>query len=248
MASAGRVLLMPKGTWTANTEYNPLDFVYYGGNSYVCKATVSGAVDPTNDTTHWQQMASGFDSDLITQTITNEPKHIASDAAVYAECQKLESNFAIIESSSTASQNYSVGQYLTLNGVLYIVTDPIATGGTITPGTNVTQTNAGTELKALNDSLPKRIASAAKSNSVTLNFPMNSLNVIWTAGNSANTQTAVFSVNATSNGSLSIVDIRTATEVSHSTNGYNATITNSNTRNGLRICCINLYGGFPTEV
>lgn len=236
MASAGRVLLMPKGTWTANTAYTALDFVYYGGNSYVCKAAVSGTTNPANDTAHWQQMASGFDSDLITQTITNEPNHIASDAAVYAECQKLEAaddhfledlasveeaatsalvysagdylmyqdqlykattdiavgdplvsgtniravtvgeemadlaasgasnttaisqyaaDMASVETSTSASKAYSVGEYLMLAGQLYKVTAAIASGGTLEVGTNISAVNLGDQLKSLNDSLTK---------------------------------------------------------------------------------------------
>lgn len=149
MANAGRILLMPKGTWTANTEYSPLDFVYFGGNSFVCKYAVSGTIDPTNDTAHWQQMASGFDSDLITQTITNEPNHIASDAAVYAEVKRLEADFAQIEETTTASKAYVVGDYFTYGGTLYIVTDNIIEGGTIIPGANCEETSIGERIESI---------------------------------------------------------------------------------------------------
>lgn len=56
-AIAGRVLLIPKGAYNALTTYNPLDFVTYGANSYVCKQTSVGNL-PTN-TTYWQLMAQG---------------------------------------------------------------------------------------------------------------------------------------------------------------------------------------------
>lgn len=46
-------------------------------------------------------------------------------------------DLAPMEVTSTASTNYSVGDYLTRNGYLYIVTSAIASGETITPGTNV---------------------------------------------------------------------------------------------------------------
>ena len=49
-----------------------------------------------------------------------------------------ESIIATVESSSTASKNYAVKDYLILSGVLYRVTSPITSGGTITVGTNVT--------------------------------------------------------------------------------------------------------------
>ena len=55
-ASAGRVLLIPKGTYNAATTYNMLDVVYYDGATYVCKQTSLGNL-PT-DTDYWQLMAS----------------------------------------------------------------------------------------------------------------------------------------------------------------------------------------------
>lgn len=54
--------------------------------------------------------------------------------------------FATIESSSTASKAYSVGDYLVYDGDLYKVTTAIASGGTITPNTNVEQTTVGAEI------------------------------------------------------------------------------------------------------
>lgn len=167
MASAGRVLLISKGAWVSGTPYDPMDFVYYGGNSYVCKVSVSGSTTPDSDTTHWQVMASGFDPDLITQTITNDATKIASDAAVYTECQKLESNFAVIQTSNVASQAFSAGDYLTLEGGLYKVTSNIANGGTLTPGTNITSTSVGTQLDALNDSLAGKADGSVANNLTT---------------------------------------------------------------------------------
>ena len=47
-------------------------------------------------------------------------------------------DLAPVEASSTASANHTQGSYLVLGGVLYEVTSAIASGETITPGTNVT--------------------------------------------------------------------------------------------------------------
>lgn len=56
-ASAGRVLLIPKGEYNSQTTYQPLDMVYYNGNSYVCKLASTGNL-PT-DTTYFQIMTQG---------------------------------------------------------------------------------------------------------------------------------------------------------------------------------------------
>ena len=53
-ASAGRVLLMPKGDYNASTEYHVLDWVLYNGRPYVAKQTTTGNVPI--DTTYWQLM------------------------------------------------------------------------------------------------------------------------------------------------------------------------------------------------
>ena len=56
------------------------------------------------------------------------------------------------EASTTASQAYDAGDYLILNGILYEVTDAIASGGTITvsgAGANVTATSVGAKLSDL---------------------------------------------------------------------------------------------------
>lgn len=57
---------------------------------------------------------------------------------------------ATIEASTTASKAYAVGDYLIANNKIYKVTAAIASGGTITVGTNVTETKVGAELTELN--------------------------------------------------------------------------------------------------
>ena len=67
-------------------------------------------------------------------------------------------SLAPIESTSTATRNYSIGQQFVYNGLLYEATAAIASGGTITPGTNCARTTVAEELSALNDSLNKYVA------------------------------------------------------------------------------------------
>ena len=62
-------------------------------------------------------------------------------------------NIAYIETSSTASQAYAVGDYLVYNGQLYVVTAAISSGQTLTVGTNISATTVGSELTALNKGL-----------------------------------------------------------------------------------------------
>ena len=51
----GRFLPIFKGQYNSSVTYSPLDIVYYGGSSYVCKSTSLNHV-PTN-TSYWQIVA-----------------------------------------------------------------------------------------------------------------------------------------------------------------------------------------------
>lgn len=57
MASAGRILIMPKGNYDASITYEMLDMVSHNGSSWVAKKTVSGIEPSTNNKEHWQQMS-----------------------------------------------------------------------------------------------------------------------------------------------------------------------------------------------
>ena len=57
MASAGRVLIIPRGVYDNNVTYNMLDLVSLNYISYIAKKTVMG-ISPADDTTeeYWMQM------------------------------------------------------------------------------------------------------------------------------------------------------------------------------------------------
>lgn len=67
--SAGRVLMIPKGTYSPTTTYDPLDAVNYEHNSYVCKQTSRGNL-PTN-TTYWQPLTDVTADEIPTEGSTN---------------------------------------------------------------------------------------------------------------------------------------------------------------------------------
>lgn len=84
----------------------------------------------------------------ITGALTDQ-----TDLASALDAKADKTMLAPVESTSTASQNYAVGDYLVYNGILYRVTAAISAGQTLTPGTNISATNAGAELTALNSGL-----------------------------------------------------------------------------------------------
>ena len=55
--SAGRVLLIPKGDWNAETTYTGLDWVRHNGATWVCKNTCTN-IEPTEENSvNWQILA-----------------------------------------------------------------------------------------------------------------------------------------------------------------------------------------------
>lgn len=87
---------------------------------------------------------------VASQSFTADVAAAAADA-IEAIDDELDSEVAAVEESSTASAAHSAGSYLRFNGNLYKVTQAIAVGGTITPGTNVESTSVGEELKTISD-------------------------------------------------------------------------------------------------
>lgn len=85
--SAGRVLMIPKGTYSPTTTYDPLDAVKYEHNSYVCKQTSRGNL-PTN-TTYWQPLTDVTADEIPTEGSTN----LVQSGGVYSANQTLTSAF-----------------------------------------------------------------------------------------------------------------------------------------------------------
>lgn len=97
-----------------------------------------------------------------------------------------QSNIATVETGTSATKAYVVGEYVVVGGQLYRVTAAIASGGTFTPGTNVSATSVGNRLQSIETSVnelgiyrfTKTVSYYSESNSLTLNVPKNSLHLI----------------------------------------------------------------------
>lgn len=56
MANAGRILIMPKGDWNAEAEYEMLDLVFKDGASWLAKKNVVGIEPSETNTDYWMKM------------------------------------------------------------------------------------------------------------------------------------------------------------------------------------------------
>lgn len=58
MTNAGRILIIPKGNWDAETEYEMLDLVNHGGASWIAKVNSVNVEPSDTNNMYWQKIAS----------------------------------------------------------------------------------------------------------------------------------------------------------------------------------------------
>lgn len=78
MASAGRILIMPKGNYSASATYEALDLVYHNGASWLAKKTVSNIEPSAANYEYWHNLL-----DITPETIGAIPKENLGQA-IYA--------------------------------------------------------------------------------------------------------------------------------------------------------------------
>ena len=57
MTTAGRILIIPKGDWDTNTQYEMLDLVRHGNASWISKRENKGVEPSEANSDDWQVMA-----------------------------------------------------------------------------------------------------------------------------------------------------------------------------------------------
>lgn len=83
-ASAGRVLLIPKGDWNAETTYTGLDWVRHNGVSWVCKNTCTN-IEPTEaNSDNWQIMSRDGTQITVDTEISDESENPVQNKVVTA--------------------------------------------------------------------------------------------------------------------------------------------------------------------
>lgn len=61
MASAGRILIMPKGNFDSSVTYEMLDLVFYNGTSWIAKKTVVGIEPSETHNEYWHKLCESVD-------------------------------------------------------------------------------------------------------------------------------------------------------------------------------------------
>lgn len=66
MTTAGRILIMPKGDYNAETEYEMLDLVRHNGTSWLCKTSCQNKEPTSANSEYWQSI---FDADAFAASL-----------------------------------------------------------------------------------------------------------------------------------------------------------------------------------
>ena len=70
MASAGRILIMPKGNYDESVTYEGLDLVYHNNTSWIAKKTTVGIEPNTTNSEYWHKLCESTDTAAIEQRLT----------------------------------------------------------------------------------------------------------------------------------------------------------------------------------
>ena len=74
MTSAGRILILPKGNYNAESTYEMLDLVYHNGASWIARTNVASGIEPSDaNKNYWQKM------DIYCRTIDGSSNNDITD-------------------------------------------------------------------------------------------------------------------------------------------------------------------------
>jgi hypothetical protein len=78
MASAGRILILPKGEWNSETEYEMLDLVSHNGTSWLAKKDVVGIEPSEANSEYWHSLMDIDPSDVYKRLAALENQMVST--------------------------------------------------------------------------------------------------------------------------------------------------------------------------
>lgn len=147
-----------------------------------------------------------------------------------------QAQLATLETGSTASRPYAVGEKFCWNGLLYRVTSPISSGQSFTPGTNCEATTVGEEIQK------KAVFSTTPSSPVVLSFGANTRAMIFASSTNTNGM-GLYAAASASNNVTSVKALASGSAITMTSSGNTITVS-SNTNVVYEI--LMLAGSLPT--
>ena len=140
MANAGRILIIPKGTWSANETYEMLDMVNHEGVSWLAKKTSAGIAPSIETSEYWFNFMG----------ITTKEVHIVNNLTTTAEGFVLDARQGKVLMDALGQTNTTVGSInsqlaeakLTLSGTVTSLNEAKATLSTLGNSVSTLQSNA----------------------------------------------------------------------------------------------------------
>ena len=84
MATAGRILIIPKGAWGSGIAYEALDLVSHNGNSWLCKKTAVGIEPSVGNAEYWFKFTDNATVDVELEEIRNSLANKANQTSLNA--------------------------------------------------------------------------------------------------------------------------------------------------------------------
>ena len=115
MASAGRILIMPKGNYNTETKYEKLDLVFHSGASWLAKKDAVGIEPSDANAEYWFKMCEGSNTTELEQriaaienqllSVTNLDDIDLSAYATKAEVNAVSEDVALLEETVDGLSN-----------------------------------------------------------------------------------------------------------------------------------------------
>lgn len=131
-----------------------------------------------------------------------------------------EQQIAYVETGTTASRAYAVGEHFCWNGLLYRVKTAISSGGTFTPGTNCETTTVGEEIQK------KALFSTTSSSPVVLSFGPNTRAIIFATSTNAGGR-GIYSTSTNSSSTAAVSALVSGNAITMTSSGSSITVSSS---------------------
>lgn len=78
MASAGRILIIPKGAYDSTASYENLDLVFHNGTSWLAKKVVTGIEPTTENSEYWHKLCDSTDLTEVNNRIKSAEDRVTA--------------------------------------------------------------------------------------------------------------------------------------------------------------------------
>ena len=120
MATAGRILIIPKGAWGSETAYEALDLVSHNGNSWLCKKTAVGIEPSVGNAEYWFKFTDNTTVDVELEEIRNSLASKADQAALDALAQSVSGELDLLKDKHGSEDISGIANGTVTGSIVYL--------------------------------------------------------------------------------------------------------------------------------